>query len=548
MLSRLITFLAIALSSLSLAKDLHIFISVEGGPYCIGGAGIFVNKLIDDLTELGHDNWLLLPDNSFIEGSYAALIRAKFETLSTEGNYQVAKFNSPAKHTTLLIKPPASDPQSGLFSDFIKPQNHTPEKLASLEKQISIPKTCTLTESHTKSSIVRNFALNLMFESFYSLSANYIADELTLINEEYDNIYIHDNFWSASISHIQKTLKHRALNANHIKTVAWIHNLDDMIGLPQSISKEYTAPYCMWDTENLDITEVLTWPEENLPARINGLLKTDFIVTVSQFARQHYLENHKHLSYLLKTYPKPIQVACSTPDLSIYDLASRYQALFPNESIPSSSQEIKSAFKRSLHQHSDQIATNTNPFTYDMTKPILMYTARASLEKGIKHMIEFVRKHPEFFYVIVSREINFEGYLDQFRELINRGNLILLDTEDKQEAYKLNLMAAADFALLPSESENFPLTTGEFSLMGCYVVASDVGGVTETLHDCEQCRTILKPASKDMTAWHDTLDSLSSMTVNPESIVSHAKEKYQPLMLGKSVEAVLKPIQNENKE
>ena len=541
MLSRLITFLAIALSSLSLAKDLHIFISVEGGPYCIGGAGIFVNKLIDDLTELGHDNWLLLPDNDFIEGSYAALIRARFETLNTQGNYQVAKFNSPAKHTTLLIKPPASDPQSGLFSDFIKPQNHTPEKLASLEKQISIPKTCTLTESHTKSSIVRNFALNLMFESFYSLSADYIADELTLLNEEYDNIYIHDNFWSASISHIQKTLKHRALNANHIKTVAWIHNLDDVIGLPQSISKEYTAPYCIWDTENLDIAEVLTWPEENQPARINGLLKTDHIFTVSQFARQHYFTGHKHLSYLLKQHPKTIHVASSMPDLTIYNLSSRYNTFFSNDNIPDSSKAIKDAFKINLQQHAEEIAKKTNHFSYDLTKPIVMYTARASLDKGIQHMIEFVKEHPEFFYVIASREINFLGYLDQFRMLIDRGNLILLDTEDKQDDYKLNLMAAADFAIIPSELESFGLAAAEFSLMGCHVLSSSVGGLPEATHDCNKCRTILKPASKDMAAWHTTLDSLLMKKVDPNGIVKHAQEKYQPLMLGKSVERALKP-------
>lgn len=134
-----------------------------------------------------------------------------------------------------------------------------------------------------------------------------------------------------------------------------------------------------------------------------------------------------------------------------------------------------------LHYFSD-VENHTRCRKEDDSKPTLLFVGRHTFEKGIRHLIEAIRKVPpiDFETIILGDGPMKEEVEDLIKHLNPPKRIKMLGYVPRSQV--LEYYRKASFIVFPSiGSEGCPLTGIESMYCGTPVIAFDVGGVREWL-------------------------------------------------------------------
>ena len=98
----------------------------------------------------------------------------------------------------------------------------------------------------------------------------------------------------------------------------------------------------------------------------------------------------------------------------------------------------------------------------------LMLIHKRLLDEGLQHSI-----------AVIGGGNEMENLTNQTKELGVEKTFLLLDTQKNPYAY----MKAADFFILPSRSESYPLIIGEAMGLGKPIISTNVGGISEMIEN-----------------------------------------------------------------
>ena len=99
---------------------------------------------------------------------------------------------------------------------------------------------------------------------------------------------------------------------------------------------------------------------------------------------------------------------------------------------------------------------------------VLMRIHKRLLDEGLKHSI-----------AVIGGGNEMENLKNQTKELGVEKTFLLMDTQKNPYAY----MAAAEFFILPSRSESYPLIIGEAMGLGKPIISTNVGGIPEMIEN-----------------------------------------------------------------
>jgi glycosyltransferase involved in cell wall biosynthesis len=113
--------------------------------------------------------------------------------------------------------------------------------------------------------------------------------------------------------------------------------------------------------------------------------------------------------------------------------------------------------------------------------PTLVFAGRLVPQKAIEVALEAVRRNPDVTLLLAGEGPYHDRLVQEARSLGLGGRARFLGPVPRRTA--LELLRAADAAILPSRWENFPHMVVEALAVGTPVIATDAGGVTEILRD-----------------------------------------------------------------
>ena len=176
---------------------------------------------------------------------------------------------------------------------------------------------------------------------------------------------------------------------------------------------------------------------------------------------------------------------------------------------------------------------------------VFMFVGRMVEEKGLPILIDLIKEDTsDSLFVIASKGNESNPYHQQISQLVNDGRkAVFLDNDEKQNEMRLFFMGMSDFALIPSTAETFGLTAAEASLMGMYVLYSNVGGLPDSV-----TKFSLPVVSNDFKSWQSAVNKAMSDSFEVDNIVQFAKERFPENILAISTNKALDEAVLEMKE
>jgi len=163
--------------------------------------------------------------------------------------------------------------------------------------------------------------------------------------------------------------------------------------------------------------------------------------------------------------------------------------------------------------------------------PLLFNIHKDLWDKGLKHRILIIGDGDKF---------------DELSQLAVKHGLensfVLLGNKDNPFPYMKN----ADFFILPTQSEAYPLAVKEALILGIPVLATDTGGISEIISDGVD-GVLMKYDKEDIS------NKMEMLLSNPESVKSlksgakNAKNKFEIDEIYRQIENLLKALYNNEK-
>lgn len=158
------------------------------------------------------------------------------------------------------------------------------------------------------------------------------------------------------------------------------------------------------------------------------------------------------------------------------------------------------------------ISTQTHPPT------TFAYVGSLSWQKGVHVLIEAFNPMPRNATLTIAGDTEaFPEYVQQLRKQVQHPGIRFVGALDRAAVWQL--LQHTDVVAVPALwHETASLIAREALATGCYVLAAEVGALSELIHRYPTCGRLLPPA--DVCAWRTALHTLPALSRQPQSFPS----------------------------
>ncbi len=132
---------------------------------------------------------------------------------------------------------------------------------------------------------------------------------------------------------------------------------------------------------------------------------------------------------------------------------------------------------------------------YNSSKPIsFLFLGAIGNRKGIFDLLQVLKQNREYYEGKIKLIVGGNGEVDKLKKIILDNSLqeIVLFKGWVSGEEKANLLKTTDVYILPSYNEGLPLSILEAMSYGMPIISTDVGGISEVVHD-DQNGCLIKP-------------------------------------------------------